>query len=455
MNFSNNLKKLRKEKGLSQEELAEKLNVSRQSVSKWESGSTYPEMDKVLLICKLFDCNINEIMHEDVSQVSEVRESKNVFNKYVDDFFAYITKTVDMFISFDFGGKVRCLFEEVLTGFAIYLLFGFIKIVLGGIFSNVFSFLPLKIFNIAGNALSIIYMILALILGAIIFLHIFKIRYLDYYEETIKKDDKKENNSEEGNKLTASEAKRQNQKIIIRDPEHTESKFVSGLFKIFIWCLKILFVSFAIWFVFSFIFFVISLVVELTFIKTGLTFLGVFIGTLSCLAINYTVLELSYDFLFNKKVHAKRIGLTALAGLVGIGVGIGLLTLDLPNYKLVSDKDSFIETKEVYDMNERFCIHSSDPINYVESDTNKVEIIVSHSKYVNSYVNMPTSEDNTCGYVYDEFNTELSREFYKYEKQGLYDKKIIVPKEMEITVKANRANLETIKQNVKEYTQKS
>ena len=95
MNFSNNLKKLRKEKGLSQEELAEKLNVSRQSVSKWESGATYPEMDKVLLICKLFDCNINEIMHEDVSQVSEVKESKNVFNKYVDDFFAYITKTVD------------------------------------------------------------------------------------------------------------------------------------------------------------------------------------------------------------------------------------------------------------------------------------------------------------------------------------------------------------------------
>ena len=106
-------------------------------------------------------------------------------------------------------------------------------------------------------------------------------------------------------------------------------------------------------------------------------------------------------------------------------------------------------------MNDNFCIHSSNPINYIESDTNKVEVIVNHSKYVNSYVNIPTSEDNTCGYVYDEFNTELSREFYKYEKQGLYDKKIIVPKEMEITVKANRANLETIKQNVKEYTQKS
>ena len=42
MNLSDNLKKLRKENNLSQEELADKLNVSRQSVSKWESGSAYP-----------------------------------------------------------------------------------------------------------------------------------------------------------------------------------------------------------------------------------------------------------------------------------------------------------------------------------------------------------------------------------------------------------------------------
>ena len=52
-NFANNLKKLRKDNNLSQEELALELGVSRQSVSKWESGQTYPEMDKVLQLCKM------------------------------------------------------------------------------------------------------------------------------------------------------------------------------------------------------------------------------------------------------------------------------------------------------------------------------------------------------------------------------------------------------------------
>ena len=46
MKFNEKLIKLRKEKGLSQEGLADKLDVSRQSVSKWESGQTYPEIDK-------------------------------------------------------------------------------------------------------------------------------------------------------------------------------------------------------------------------------------------------------------------------------------------------------------------------------------------------------------------------------------------------------------------------
>ena len=46
MKFGDNLKKLRKTKKLSQEDLAEKLNVSRQSVSKWETGDAYPEMNK-------------------------------------------------------------------------------------------------------------------------------------------------------------------------------------------------------------------------------------------------------------------------------------------------------------------------------------------------------------------------------------------------------------------------
>lgn len=55
MKFGDKLVALRKKNGLSQEDLAAKLNVSRQSVSKWESNNTYPETDKIIQICTIFD----------------------------------------------------------------------------------------------------------------------------------------------------------------------------------------------------------------------------------------------------------------------------------------------------------------------------------------------------------------------------------------------------------------
>ena len=62
MSFGEKLMKLRKEKGLSQEELAQELNVSRQAVSKWESNSAYPETDKIVQICKLFNTSMDELI---------------------------------------------------------------------------------------------------------------------------------------------------------------------------------------------------------------------------------------------------------------------------------------------------------------------------------------------------------------------------------------------------------
>ena len=91
MKLSDNIKIIRKENNLSQEQLAEQLGVSRQAVSKWESGQSYPEMDKVLLICKLYNYNIDELMNENIKEVSDTKQSKININKYIDDFFAFIT----------------------------------------------------------------------------------------------------------------------------------------------------------------------------------------------------------------------------------------------------------------------------------------------------------------------------------------------------------------------------
>lgn len=54
MSFGENLQFYRAREGLTQEELAERLEVSRQSVSKWESNTSFPEMEKLMTLCSLF-----------------------------------------------------------------------------------------------------------------------------------------------------------------------------------------------------------------------------------------------------------------------------------------------------------------------------------------------------------------------------------------------------------------
>ena len=74
MKFGENLKIFRKNKKMSQEQLADKVKVSRQSVSKWETGDAYPEMNNILELCKIFNCKINDLVHTDMSDISSLDE---------------------------------------------------------------------------------------------------------------------------------------------------------------------------------------------------------------------------------------------------------------------------------------------------------------------------------------------------------------------------------------------
>lgn len=62
MEFNNKLYELRKQKGFSQEELAHRLNVSRQTVSKWEIGESAPDMEKLVAISELFEVSLDELV---------------------------------------------------------------------------------------------------------------------------------------------------------------------------------------------------------------------------------------------------------------------------------------------------------------------------------------------------------------------------------------------------------
>ena len=74
MSFAENLKQLRKEKQLSQEELAEILDVSRQAVSKWEQGIGYPEVEKLLLLSNKLRVSLDSLMETEIAQKSNAQK---------------------------------------------------------------------------------------------------------------------------------------------------------------------------------------------------------------------------------------------------------------------------------------------------------------------------------------------------------------------------------------------
>ncbi len=71
MNFADKLKELRKQKGISQEQLAEKIHVSRQAITKWETGSGIPDIENLLAISSLFNESLDSLLSEEKSLISK------------------------------------------------------------------------------------------------------------------------------------------------------------------------------------------------------------------------------------------------------------------------------------------------------------------------------------------------------------------------------------------------
>ena len=83
--LKDNIKTLRKQKGLSQEELSVKLNVVRQTISKWEQGLSVPDSEMLISISKVFDTSVSELLGENIKEdkpntLKEISEKLEVIN---------------------------------------------------------------------------------------------------------------------------------------------------------------------------------------------------------------------------------------------------------------------------------------------------------------------------------------------------------------------------------------
>ncbi len=103
MHFRTNLIHLRTINNMTQEHLAMLLGVSRQSVTKWESGKSYPEMDKLLKMCQVFDCTLDDLVQGDLSSKEpEATLAKATFSEPED--------------IFDYDGHMRRFTSKIANG---------------------------------------------------------------------------------------------------------------------------------------------------------------------------------------------------------------------------------------------------------------------------------------------------------------------------------------------------
>ena len=92
MTFGEKIQKLRKEAGLSQEELSYQLGVSRQAISKWERDNGYPETEKIVRMSKLFNVSLDYLLNEeDTEKPSISPDEKGIYvsREMADGFLAY------------------------------------------------------------------------------------------------------------------------------------------------------------------------------------------------------------------------------------------------------------------------------------------------------------------------------------------------------------------------------
>lgn len=84
MEIGNRIRKYRVELSISQEELAEKIYVTRQTISNWENAKSYPDIHSLLLMSTLFDISIDELIKGDVEKMKTEISADNIrnFNRY-------------------------------------------------------------------------------------------------------------------------------------------------------------------------------------------------------------------------------------------------------------------------------------------------------------------------------------------------------------------------------------
>jgi transcriptional regulator with XRE-family HTH domain len=332
MEFKEKLKQVRKEHNITQEELAEKLGVSRQAVSKWESGGAYPDTDKLIQICKMFDTSLDELIGN--SEVSNKNESKKItFMEAINEVIDFFQKSFAMFWSMKFIEKIKLIFEMAIL---ILILCGVAIIssnIITGILYRILIFLPGNVLRTIMNIFDSLLYIAWIILGIMIVIKVFRTRYLDYYVVITDKNIDKTRVEEPIQELKEKEE----YKVVIRDPKHSSFNFLKTVWKIFIFLFKAIVLFVAIPLVIAFISLVAVATVSLLFVIYGMFFAGISLGTIGACLFLFILVWFIFNLIFDRKQDYKKIFMLFILSILCFGIGIGLAFYDMQSFTIIEN----------------------------------------------------------------------------------------------------------------------
>lgn len=454
MSFNEKLQKLRKENKYSQEELADKLDVTRQSVSKWESGQTYPEMDKLLAICKIFNCSLDELTNDEINEVRIGK--KEGIDSLIDSVLELIGKTYKMFTNMHYKEIIRCIIIMTIVALILSIFSWPIHGLENAFYYMVDALGRPAVTNFCSSLFNLIIDFAYAILSILLFVYIFKIGFLDKYEFVTTKE-------ADPDPEIVSESKKEvgEEKSVItpirREHEYTIFKILGSIAMFFI---KIILVGFSLPFLGILLALFAGLVITIYLMTKGVFFISILLLIVFGIILAALVIEFISNITFNKKSGYKRMLITFLVSMAGLGAASGILVIEINEFKYIDTAPEKLElSKEVYeyDFNDKMTFedgHYYLNVNYVPRESLKDKVVV-EVEYYKEYNNLNFSNwDNRYYAGYSGIDLNNYKNYFNLILEALKRKEFYNYNELlmvKVTICTSEANITKMKTNLEKY----
>lgn len=459
MSFNEKLQQLRKANKLSQEQLADMLDVTRQSVSKWESGTTYPEMDKLITMCKIFKCSLDDLTNDEVTEINVEKKqaNNNLVTNMVNSILEIIEKTVKMFATMNAKQIVGVIVTLFILGCFLCILRIPFEVLENGFYRIVFN-LPNKVAGTLSGLFNMILDIVFFILYVLAFVYIYKVAYLDKYEFVEKKEEKLEVSSDKEVESEKIETVKEVKIVQSRNPK--DNTLFCFLGNIVLWFFRIITAFCIMPFIVTLVVLFAFGVIVVTLMFEGIVYIGVLLGIAFAIILNLWVLELGCVFIFNKKASFHRLMWTLFIGLSGVGVSLGLVALEIGNTTFIDEIPSeyeLVTTTNEYQMSDDFAIDRTSyyygEMEYVtdESITDRVVVTIEHYDEMNNPV-IKLDENVLSVHVYYSGTFGRDKKMWDLIKKDLARKELRNYDDLHritIRITSSEKNIATLKRNSK------